>query len=98
MKIQKFIIYGPNNETIGIKRDNITYLTTIGGNGSFLDLIGKIVVHCFGRKLPRPHWISANKVRFTFKSKTGDWDDVRSRLESDGFIINEVTKLARLMR
>jgi len=98
MKTQKFLVTDPSGELFGLKRDSSSHTTTLGGNGQFIELMGQIIKSGFKRNLPRASWISANKVRFKFESKTEDWIRVRDQLEKAGFILTESKSIGRIMR
>jgi hypothetical protein len=98
MRVQKFKITGPGGETVGIKRDIVTYQTIIGGNGAFIDTMRTLITVGFSRNLPRANWITANKVRFRFLSKVSDWDVFREKLLESGFVMTQTNSLERIMR
>ena len=98
MRNQKYLLIGSDGETLALRRDNVTYVTFIGGNGKFIDLMSEIVQKVFKRKLPRAHWVTANKVKFKFLTKTGDWDVARKTLEESGYTLTKVNSVGRVMR
>lgn len=96
--IEKYIIMISDNASIGMIYDRDCKQVSLGGNYKFRLSIESVISDYFGDEIPEPVSVQKNKLRYVLSGKSKD-DVARAMnlLEDHGFVVEQVTKLGRLM-
>ena len=93
--IEKYIIMISDNASFGMRYASDTKVVSLGGNSKFRAAMESVITEYFGADLPEMKMVQSNKIRYTFPVE--EITKVIAELEEHGFVVQQVTKLGRLM-
>ena len=98
--IEKYILYGSDNEIIAIKFNSKSEKIVVGGNSSFNNFMVSVVEDYFKERIifVKCTFTQVNKVRYNFNIGKRRFDKGMDRLRKHEFVIEQVKSHERIMR